>query len=681
MNKNLSVFVQFGFKQVGTSGSNQVKGNCVFCGSQTKFHINEESKKWDCKVCGLSGGYHTFLTEVLKNSQDCEKKLEELSGNRGIDPYTLKRFKVGYFSPIDCFVIPHFCQDGENLNNLRIYNGDTMVWAAGADVSLFNLPTLNGEYNTVWICEGEWDTMVMDEIIRERSLKDEVAIGVPGALVFTPGYDSYLKDKVVNVVYDNDLPRIVRGKTIKGAGVLGMHKVFKILNGIAKEMKFIHWREGLKNGYDIRDLLNDKNRDHRKTLCTIKNLLNPLPPEFEYEALKIKSERGASLKGDLVDYKEVHKVYQKWLHITDTDIIDVMFSTVIANRMQGDPIWLFLVAKSGDAKSVFVMSLSDSFGIISTTSLTPQSLISGFGAQFGNDPSLIPKLNGKVLTVKDFTTVLSMNPTVRDEIFGILRDAYDGKIEKTFGNGIVRAYNAKFGVLAGVTPAIELYTEGHTALGERFLRWKMRGTDDAEIERLLCRKAMDNTSHEEQMQKELSEISKMVLNHNYQNVPEVPEDIKEKIISLSQWTAIMRGTINRDKYSKEITHKPFYERPTRLTKQFYKMLIALGQFRNIKVVTNEEYTIVKHIGVSTAPTKTEEATKLLYKVGKDKPFSSQIIRELVGLPEITVSRMIENLCILNVLERKKIEVGLIGKYEYRLTSQIKKLIFESEVYN
>jgi len=54
----------------------------------------------------------------------------------------------------------------------------------------------------------------------------------------------------------------------------------------------------------------------------------------------------------------------------------------------------------------------------------------------------------------------------RDEIFGTLRDAYDGKITKRFANGIVRAYQSTFGLVAGVTPAIESFVVTHAMLGE-----------------------------------------------------------------------------------------------------------------------------------------------------------------------------------------------------------------------
>ncbi|GAG47595.1 unnamed protein product, partial [marine sediment metagenome] len=104
----------------------------------------------------------------------------------------------------------------------------------------------------------------------------------------------------------------------------------------------------------------------------------------------------------------------------------------------------------------------------------------------------------------DFTTILNMHHDNRDEIFGILRDAYDGSITKHFGNGIVRRYKSTFGIIAGVTPAIELYTEEHTALGERFLRYKIRIPTGAEYQQNILMKAVTNIGHENEMRRVLS---------------------------------------------------------------------------------------------------------------------------------------------------------------------------------
>ncbi|MCH6574633.1 MAG: DUF2877 domain-containing protein [Bacteroidetes bacterium] len=133
----------------------------------------------------------------------------------------------------------------------------------------------------------------------------------------------------------------------------------------------------------------------------------------------------------------------------------------------------------------------------------------------GGDPSLIPKLNGKVLVIKDFTTILGMHQGSKEEIFSQLRDVYDGSFDKQYGNGIRMIYKSKFGILAGVTPAIDGQASLHASMGERFLKFR---TDKdlspvSEEERIL--KAMSNINQETGMRRELQHASEAFLANKF----------------------------------------------------------------------------------------------------------------------------------------------------------------------
>jgi hypothetical protein len=153
-------------------------------------------------------------------------------------------------------------------------------------------------------------------------------------------------------------------------------------------------------------------------------------------------------KSKPITLPELYSEYQKWLHMPSLDALKIMYGGALANVLTGDPVWLFLVAPPGGMKSELLMSLSGSQRVHALTALTPHTLISG--AQYGGgskgDPSLLPQLNNKIVIIKDFTTLLTMHYTQRDEIFGTLRDAYDGSTEKVFGNGVKRSYIVRFGL-------------------------------------------------------------------------------------------------------------------------------------------------------------------------------------------------------------------------------------------
>jgi hypothetical protein len=341
---------------------------------------------------------------------------------------------------------------------------------------------------------------------------------------------------------------------------------------------------------------------------------------------------------------------------------------------------LFIVGDSGDGKSEILIALGHAKGIYSTTSLTSHSLVSGFGTATSADPSLIPKLTNKTLVVKDFTVLLTTNPTERDAVFGILRDVYDGKTEKVFGNGICRSYEGHFGLIAGVTPVIEQFTEGHTSLGERFLRWRLKSDSSDEVENARCRKVMQNSEQKIRMQKELADVVAKCLDYDFLQInPVIPAEISEQIIALARFTAMVRGTVTRAQYGNEITHKAMSEKPMRMTSQFTKAIRNIARFRRVETVTPEILDIIKHMARSTMPSRLEEIVRRVYS----HPTKEMNIKDLtnsIHLPQQTIERMVENLCMLGVLYRHKIGEGITAKITYRFTELSIKLIERCSLY-
>jgi hypothetical protein len=101
------------------------------------------------------------------------------------------------------------------------------------------------------------------------------------------------------------------------------------------------------------------------------------------------------------------------------------------------------------------------------SSLTPQTLASGFRSRHGS-ASLLPKLTGKVVAMKDFGTVLTLHRESRAAILAQLREIYGGRFVKVWGNGQRLEWTGKVGFLGGVTGVIdEQYSQGSTIRVER----------------------------------------------------------------------------------------------------------------------------------------------------------------------------------------------------------------------
>ncbi len=682
--KNLMVFKQHGFIPKNCSG-NQVYGYSIFSGNN-KFYINPETKMWDCKSSGKSGGYQNFLKEVYDMSVVDFKgdRISWLKNNRGLQRATLKHHNIGWNQHSESYIIPVFDALNDKLWDLKIYSSKhkKLMSSAGSNTGLFGWDELQ-KFKKVWLVEGEWDKMAMWEILyRTDRLDTETVVSVPGATTFKTEWHALFNNKIVYVCYDADKTKKRSGVEHAGAGPLGTMKVYQSIKNIVKEIKFVHWPSDVKDGYDVRDHLSGM-ENHEKTYSTIHSFLKDEPTleqQFKKEVVEENKTDDELFTGEYVPAETVYKTYKKWLYLPDTTAIDVMFGTIIANRLDGDPLWLFIVAPSGGTKTVFMMSIAEGPKIVSTTTMTPHSLVSGANFAGGNDPSLIPKLDGKVLTIKDFTTILNMNQTHREEIFGILRDAYDGKTEKMFGNGVFRSYHSKFGIIAGVTRVIELYTDGQTALGERFLRYHVKVSESHKERMKYLRRAMQNSSSGSgsEMDKELQELGTAVLSYNYKDKPEIPEYISEKLLVLAQWTSVMRGTVARDTYTREIVAKPFIELGTRLIKQFTKLLFGIGMFRNLKVVGDGEYKIVKDIAIGSISSDINEITRFMYKSDTEAYWAEhKDITKSTKIPGEVCRRKIENLVLLGVLDKDKQGYQFI----YKLNNEIKELITDGEVYS
>lgn len=669
----ITAFTQHGFVHDGTSGE-QAYGTCPFCGKKGHFYVNRKSHNWDCKSCGKKGGYQTWLREIVELSKINFKgdPAIKLSKDRNVSLGTLRDMGVG-FNPINRTVIlPVLDIKGEKIWDIRIRVGKGLRSTSGCKVGLYGWDKVDKpEIKTIWICEGEWDGLVMMEIIEKMELGDHAVVAVPGAGTFKADWITLFERKKVNVVYDHDNP-----------GREGCKKVYNALSQVVERLRFVQWPDEEKDGWDLRDQFSRMKKNHRRTYAYIKVLLGETPPGIDdIEEADFGSDVQIS-KGDLdgegLEATEVYAEYRKWLKLPATNIIDVMFGTAIANRLPGDPLWLFIVAPSGGTKTELLMSLTTAHNMVTTTTLTPPALISGANMAGGSDPSLLRIMNGRILLIKDFTTILSMNSMVREEIFGILRDAYDGRIEKRFGNGVYRRYDpCRFGIVAGVTPAIELFTEEHTALGERFLRYKVPLSANWDDQRDILRRAVLNTTHEDKMREDLQKVGQTVLNHNFNLTPNIPDHIIDRILCLAQWTALMRATIVRDRFTKEVTHKPISELGTRLAKQFCKLLLGIGMFRRITTVTDEEYQIVKDIAVGTVPSRMEDIVRMMYTRNKTGNYDPKEIAEVTGLPQMTTSRIIENLGMLGIFRKEKISAL---KTQWRLSDDILSIMERAEIY-
>lgn len=683
MQKNpLLIFEQHGFKEISSSSGNQVIGYCPFCGGD-KFFVNPEIKAWDCKHCLKEGGYQTFLQLINKHCQDAmlQDKLQFLSVNRGISPRILKLFGLGYNPITEKYTFPMYNVDRSELLNIYIFDPKTknkaykMIGSSGGNQGLIGWDLLRPTDEIIWLCEGHWDYLVMCEILDYFEIDNQVAVAVPGVGSLHDDWTVFFKDRIVNVLYDADSDRVVGGKTMNPANE-GRLKVYNKLKRVCKELWFLEWPSNIldnKDKYDLRDLYNeadelfDSGDREENVLKYIKQRLVEVPPGIDITRFTDKKDvfdTSQKYKGTGITHTEVYERFAKWLKFRNNEVLDVFYGAIIANRLPAEPVWLFLVGPSGCGKSELMLSVKGAVGMYSIDSLTSHTLVSGSIGPGGSDPSLIPQIDGMVLGIKDLTTLLESNPKERDEVFGQLRSAFDGEYNKPFGTGILRAYDSKFGLIACVTRAIELYTETHTALGERFLRYHFPFNASTRGRQAVIAKALDNIRKHDKsvMKKEIKDIGHLILDYDYKDIPELNDEHAEKIVQIADWVSLMRGSVIRDTYSKEITHKAFMEIGTRLATQLGKLCLGIAMFKRKKEVTMEEIATIRNVATGSVPSRSEEIVRRIYKKDSDGNFDIEDLVDSMKLPLITLQRLVENLHMLNVVQKVKL-TGLRSQWK------------------
>ncbi len=368
----------------------------------------------------------------------------------------------------------------------------------------------------------------------------------------------------------------------------------------------------------------------------------------------------AALNGQPPTLADVHAAFGRWLAFPQDDgrprydLIDVALATVIANRMASDPLWVFIVGPPSSGKTEIIRALSDVPDVYLLSSLTAQTFASGFEKK-GVEASLLPRLTGKVLVMKDFTTVLTMYREKRAEIIAQLREIYDGSFTKEWGNGKTLNWTGKVGLLAGVTPILDREYAMNAVLGERFLLYRVPGAPA----RILAGRALRQQAGEEvEQRKELRRIVLDYLERLPTTPPPIPEPMIDGLAALAEFVALARSPVIFD-YRGVIEYIPTPEAPGRLAKQLALFARALAVVRQQPAVDLAAFSTVLQVAHDTMPAQRQIMLQTLLA----KPDSTTTeIAETTGYPTETTRRYLQELVAVKLATREAQGPGLPDRW-------------------
>lgn len=683
------IFEAHGVLFTGESGD-QLIGTCPFSNKPDKFYVNQRTWLWDSKTAGLSGNVATFLRLSAERyvGDMTDILMKKLADNRGLPVAAFDGWDIGWDAARKLYTIPVRDIDS-NAVDIRLYKlGKRVMSTPEIKTGLLGAHHLPKNVAVpVFICEGEWDAIAAEWMLKKAKAPGLV-VAVPGAGVFKQDWVPWLQGRRVFSLYDAD-----------EAGEQGEHVLMKKLWTSVQKMMYVHWPTNMPTGFDVRDwVIAHLDQGMVAAFDNLNKLFKPVPKvmpaarkpitgkDDDPDGTLAPAESGESGRASRWEKKpptfdQVKIVFRKWLHLENTDAIHVMLATVASQAMDGPPVWVFLVGPPGSAKTAVLASLNTYPKIYSTSSLTVHALISGANWKDSADPSLIPRLNGKVMVVKDFTSILAMRDTEKEEIFGILRDAYDGRCGKVFGNGVERNYVSRFTILAAVTPRIYDMSSQHTSLGERFLKFAVGDNLVHEAETEIISRAIGNINQEGEMNDEFQDAVNAFMEHTIQmdKIPSIPKSIEKKIIALAMFGARMRGSVSRDSYRNDImTSRPSAEIGSRLGIQLAKLSKALAMVAGHDTVGADEYRLLKKVVLDTIPQRNEDIVRTFVKLAQKagSTVSTAAIAQTTRYPVATVSRLLQDMHVLDIITRK----GTVMKFEWQLSTYIRDAMTVAGLY-
>ncbi len=630
----------FRFHGVALSTGTQLIGECPFClesnsQGQGRFMVNAKTGQWDCKICSASGNAYTFLQAIydLYYEATTANNYKVLSKSRSL--------------PVKVFEEEGLAWDGSRWL-LPVYNGDSSMvnlhtWVEeGKPVISSPAPCtlhLFGENlewdNPLYLVEGPWDAYALRYLL-SRNKEGGTVVAAPGAGTFKKEWLEWFRDYDVRIIYDNDLP-----------GSNGATKVSGLLSSIASKLSVIQWPDRTPDGYDVRDLVVQHKNSKGKALVLLHRMLAETKTESVKTGIRTRKGRPPALSTLIREFKKrlyVDKTMEDSLVI----MLAVVASILSPEIDPSDPLWMFLIGPPGAGKTLFIQAIGEAAACHYVSAFRATTLVSGFKMPDGSDPSLLPLLVGKCLTIRDMTDMFSMSKPEQDAVFGLMCQVYDGDYIRPWGHQEAKSYpDCWFSLVAGVT-SIARSRHAGWELGQRFLYKEFINEKDHNQDDHVDG-AMRAMNQGVENKRALGSICADFLDRDYgkTGIPAIPPWYMDRVRALSQLVVLLRSGATEKSGT---LYRPSIEIATRVAKQTLKLSQALTIVLNKSKIDMEVYLYARQVALDSAiPWHLAIVTLLVHLCPRPVPL--QEIHDKTRISLTSVQRRMEILFELNVVSR------------------------------
>lgn len=637
--------------------------DCFACGKEGHLHLKGSTGQYNCKVCHTTGNLFSFLSYLSKQvpTKYTAYYAELCSLKEPLTAATFRRHHIFKNPLTGNWTFPILNKTGA-INNAYFLSppqrpGGNFIFrgtstCAGSVIGLHEYK--EGSTQPVWICEGHWDYLAIDQALRAIHQRQNIQLlGTSGPF------------PTAQLPLLNDCEVVHLGDCDAGGREQQASLINRLVTRIEKPKSFhiLDWpTDEIPDGYDIRDCYYDFTIESEQPEQDLHNYIttNLKQPE-EYNA----DPNSTTVKVDPLEcrsFTDLVKRFGENLEIsTDWErSLAVAMAVVFSIRMSDDFLWMHLVGPASCGKSTIcdaMMAIPTTFSIFKMT-----GILSGWRSASGKDSSLVNSFDGKTVVTKDLTGLLMQPAVVTGNVFGDLREMYDGETSSNYRNEVANTYSGfRFNILTGVTGMIrgKLMAD----LGERFLMCNVAAPDSnfdsqaiATGRRMLTHFSRDlspNGSDEEEPITHKAELYRLrqyclgfwqhLQSHFF--MPTVSDKSLDTIGQLAKLVACSRAKVNRGA-GNELLYHPEIEGHGRVTGQLTKLAVALANVYGTHAVGPKVMGTVRKVALDSAQSFRLDIGQALYRQSMTIESLNARIRPSIS----TIRRQLDDMSELGLVE-------------------------------
>jgi hypothetical protein len=299
-----------------------------------------------------------------------------------------------------------------------------------------------------------------------------------------------------------------------------------------------------------------------------------------------RDDAGAAAPAPPCSLEDVYGAFRKWLgHTYDIATLEAMLATCAAERLTGDPPWLMIISGPGNAKTETVQATSGIGAHVISTIASEGALLSATPRKSRSKAAtggLLRKIGDRgVLSIKDFTSIISADRNIRQLILAALREIHDGHWVRNVGSdgGQTLEWKGRVVIIGACTTAWDQAHAVISIMGDRFILVR---SDSSKGRLEAVTKAIGNTGNELAMRQELAAvvaglIGQVDADHRY----ELTVNETDRIMAAANIVTLARTGVELD-YRGDVIDAHAPEMPTRCGKQLAQIMrggLAIGLSR------------------------------------------------------------------------------------------------------